>query len=81
MKVAMVPKPIEPSARPQPWGRTRPSTCMNGRRSPATMGAAVFGQASSRPMIASNTMLTPMLHSPNRWTSSTPSGAPTANAP
>ncbi|MNG20379.1 hypothetical protein D3C84_1046290 [compost metagenome] len=81
MKVAMVPKPIEPNASPQPWGSTRPSTCMNGKRSPATIGAAVFGQASSRPSTASSTMLTPMLHKPNCFTSSTPKGAPTANAP
>ncbi|MNP34233.1 hypothetical protein D3C76_1275090 [compost metagenome] len=81
MKVAMVPKPIEPRARPQPWGSTRPSTCMNGKRSPTTIGAAVFGQASSRPSTASKTMLTPMLHNPICLTNSTPNGAPTASAP
>ena len=77
----MVPNPMDPSASPHPWGSTRPSTCRKGRRSPATIGAAVLGQASSKPTSASKMMLTPMLHSPYWRTSRTPSGAPTANAP
>ncbi|KWV89886.1 hypothetical protein PFLmoz3_00471 [Pseudomonas fluorescens] len=77
----MVPKPMEPSASAQPWGSTRPSTFMNGKRMPGTIGAACFFQANSTPNTANRMMLTPMLHSPKWLTSSTPNGAPTASAP
>ncbi|MNN62368.1 hypothetical protein D3C81_1776640 [compost metagenome] len=81
MKVAMVPKPIEPKASPEPWGSTRPSTWRKGMRSPTTMGAACLGQASMMPMAASRMMLAPMLHKPYLCTRITPSGAPMASAP
>ncbi|MCY1287174.1 hypothetical protein D9M70_361610 [compost metagenome] len=81
MKVARVPKPMEPRASAVPLGAMRRNTLVKGSRSPWTMGAGRLGQASSRAMAQSRAISPPMLHSPSPSTITTPSGAPMATAP